>query len=142
MIFWVGPYRFQLPYWTEVKAKPLVPPEDNFGEGSTLWEFSLGTYSFHIHLDTAQQPEDLGVFILTCTKQYVSLDPVEFNGIRGVRYGSYHEPGGCRIAWWLKKGELMICIELQGPGGLSSDEDMQTHSQIMESLSHVTLPSV
>jgi len=83
------------------------------------------------------QPEDLRSFILSCTKEYVDLEPVEVNGIRGVRYGSYNEPGGCRIDWWLKKGELMICITLQSSSNHPSDEDKETHQQIMESVSHV-----
>jgi hypothetical protein len=137
MIFLVGAYRFQLPYWAEVKVKPFIPPEDNFGEGSTLWEFVVGSFSFHLHLEATGRPEDLGGFILSCTKERVDLEPVEINGIRGVTYGSYEQPGGCSIEWWLKKGELMICISLLGRDEQASEEDRKTHREIMASLSHV-----
>jgi hypothetical protein len=54
-----------------------------------------------------------------------------------VRYGTYDQPGGCNIDWWLKKGELMICMSLLGPSAQATVEERQTHAEIVESLSHV-----
>jgi hypothetical protein len=48
----------------------------------------------------------------------------------GVRFGSYDEPGGCRIEWWLKKGELMVCISLLGSAGEPSDEGSSAASEL------------
>ena len=136
MIFLVGPYRFQLPHWTEVKTKPLIPLVDNCGEGTTLWEFVLGAFSFHLHLENTGQPEDLRSFILSCTKKYVDLETVEINGVRGVRYGGYDMAGGCWIDWWMKKGEMMLCIALRSSSNHPSDEDRRAHQEVIESLTY------
>jgi hypothetical protein len=136
MKFLIGPYMLQLPYWCKVKAEPFIPPVDNFGEGSTIWELIFEPFIFRIHLDPRGKPQDLGSFILSCTKQYVDLTPVEINGIGGVTYGGYGEPGGCWIDWWMKQGETMICISLQGKA-VASDADRQTHQQVVGSLTHV-----
>ena len=135
MEFLIGPYSFQLPHRTPVKAEPFIPPVDNFGAGGTTWQFVLGKFTFFIHLEASGKPEDLHTFILCCTKESVVLEPIEINGIKGVRYGDYNSQRSW-IDWWMKKGELMICINLQG-WQLPSKEDEALHRQVMESLRYV-----
>jgi hypothetical protein len=73
--------------------------------------------------------------LLTDPKQHVDLTPVEINGIRGVKYGDYDRQRTW-IDWWMKKGDLMICINLQGVG-LPSDAQREMHLKVVESLNYV-----
>jgi hypothetical protein len=135
MRFRIGTYAFQIPHSTAVKANVMIPPVDNFGDGGTGWELPFGKFSFFVHLEASGKPEDLGSFILSCTKQYVDLTSVQINGIAGVMYGTYDKQRTW-IDWWMKKGELMICINLQGTGTASASEQA-LHAQVIESLTYV-----
>jgi hypothetical protein len=64
----IGAYVFELPHSTEVIAKVSIPPVDNFGEGSTGWQFLFGTFTFFMHLDASNRPEYLRDFIASCTR--------------------------------------------------------------------------
>src|SRR5262245_48099103 len=136
MKYRIGAYVFELPPSTEVKVKVAIPPVDNFGEPSTSWQFLFGAFSFFVHLEASNAPSGLRDFILGCTKQYVDLTPVEINEITGFKYGDYDRQRSW-IDWWMKKGDLMICINLQGDG-LPSDSQRETHRRVIESLTYAT----
>jgi len=88
---------------------------------SSHWTIEDGDFSIRIHLEEKMNPSDLGEFILSCTKQRVSLSDVCINGIEGKKYGEY-SVGRSWIDWWMKEGDQMICINLQGDGFPSDDQ--------------------
>ena len=133
----IGTYQLQLPQGTTIRAKHSIPPTKKIGEGHTHWEISLGEFILRIHLNPRGIPSDLAGFILSCTKEYVQLDQIEINGTYGVKFGEYTSPRSW-TDWWLKRGDLMICINLQGPARPTS-EDIQLHSQILQSLRYVAV---
>jgi hypothetical protein len=56
---------------------------------------------------------DLKRFIDNSTKSDVTTLPISVNGISGVTYGGYSSPVTW-IDWWFKRGDTMICLNLQG----------------------------
>ena len=135
MKFLIGTYAFLIPPGTEVVAKAVIRPIDDFGTGETVWTFQFGDFAFYIRLDPTDPPEELARFIRSATKKAVDLRPVEINGIKGMSYGDYHE-GRSWIDWWLKKGELMICINLQGWKAPTGAE-REVHAAVLGSLQYV-----
>jgi hypothetical protein len=65
----------------------------------------------------------------------VDPKPVEINGIRGVTYGEYNNKRSW-IDWWLKTGELMICINLQSYS-LATEADKNLHQKVINSLRYI-----
>ena len=141
MEFHIGCYSIDLPRSATIASEVGIPPTDRIGWGFVYVVAKVGRYRFSFHLDPCQVPSDLARFILSTTKQSVALQAVQFNGVPGVCYGSYN-PQRTWFDWWLKKGDSMLCINLQTditPNGapLPTDEELFDHRHIIESVRYI-----
>lgn len=137
----VGSYLLELPRSAKVSADVAIPPTDVVGEGGLLLVALLGKFRFSFHVSPRGEPQGLADFILSCTKRRVNVVPVVINSIPGVTYGGY-DPQRTWIDWWLKKGDGMLCINLQtdvsvdGTSPPSKDE-LDAHSQVINSVRYI-----
>jgi hypothetical protein len=134
----LGTYQIWLPPDATVNAKVLIPPVEGVGKADTVWEMHVGNYTLFIHMDCNREPEDLGEFILSSTKHRPTLKSIEINGIHGVTHGTYYDDYKKRswIDFWLKKGELLLCINLQSyTPPTESDKDL--HQKILNSIQYM-----
>ena len=79
----------------------------------TRWVVLIGRFRLGIHLDPISDLGDLKRFIDHSTKSDVTTSPICVNGVDGVTYGGYASPVTW-IDWWFKRGDTMICLNLQG----------------------------
>lgn len=118
----IGPYELIIPEDAKISQIPHA--------GTTVYDIQWGIFHFFCHIDPNQNnPDYLGTFILGCTKQEVILEDVEINGIHGKRYGAYSKVRTW-IDWYMKKGDSMICINLQGYGMPNEREKKQLEETI------------
>jgi hypothetical protein len=108
----IGSYLLSLPGSAEISCD-IDKPSEGYAVVHTHWTVLIGRFSFGIHLDPVNDLGDLKRFIDHSTKSDVNTNPISVNGIAGVTYGSYASPV-TRIDWWFKKGDAMICLDLQG----------------------------
>jgi hypothetical protein len=124
----VGDYEFTIP--DGIKFLPIM-------RGLwTVYDIQLGIFHIFCHVDIDHHnPEYLKDFILSCTRQDVVLEDVEINGIRGKRYGDYSETRTW-IDWYMKKGDSMVCINLQGYG-MPDRQERSQFEKIINSLRYI-----
>jgi hypothetical protein len=128
--FEFGTYSLEIPTGAVISAEAIT----RVRPGSTAWRIECGRHRFAVRLAANSSPADLAPFILSCTKQQVEPSPIVVNGISGVRFGTLSQDQ--QTDWWLKRGELMICISLFGPALRSSDEHA-VHERFINSLEYI-----
>lgn len=92
-----------------------------------------------IHLDSRRGVGDLKSFIDQQTKGSVYPVPVVVNGIDGETYGDYRPPRTW-IDWWFKRGDTMICLNLQSlsfPAAEPTAAEAAEHLEIVGSLRYI-----
>jgi hypothetical protein len=137
----IGSYALNLPRSASVSADVDIPPTDVVGEGGLHLVALLGRYRFSFHISPREEPKYLADFILSCSKQRVTLEPVVVNGIHGVTHGGYNTQRTW-IDWWLKKGDSMLCINLQteitvAGAPAPSDDELEAHRQVINSVRYI-----
>jgi len=135
----IGNYQFQLPLGTPVIAKVSIPPVDDFGEASTMWEIGLGNHPLFVHLDALQEPADFNGFSLMVWRKPADMELLEINGIHGMVCGDY-DSRYWSMWWHFKKGDLMLCIMSSGEGPCSQ-ADRRAHQNAIDSLTYVSKSS-
>jgi len=108
----IGSYSLSLPESAEISCD-IEKPSEGYAVVHTHWVVLIGRFRVGIHLDPVNDLGDLKKFIDHSTKSDVKTSSISVNGIGGVTYGDYASPVTW-IDWWFKKGDTMICLNLQG----------------------------
>jgi hypothetical protein len=112
-------------YWPDLKAL----------KGLRGYEVEMGTHSFIFFTETGDKKlEDLGDYIALETRCKPILKDLTINGCPGKMYGDYSEQMTW-INWWIKKGDCMICLNIQGIG-MPSQAIKDGVSNILNSLEY------
>ena len=109
----IGPYRISLPGHAQLSADLSAVVPGGYRIVHTHWVAIIGRFRLGIYLDPVNDPGDLKTHIDSTTKSFVTTLPVSVHGIAGVTYGDYNSPVTW-IDWWFKRGDTMICLNLQG----------------------------
>ncbi len=112
-------------YWPDLKVL----------KGLRGYEVKMGTHSFIFFTETGDKKlEDLAESIFLETKSLPVLKDITINGCPGKMYGDYSEQMTW-IDWWIKKGDCMICLNIQGIG-MPSQAIKDDVSNILNSLEY------
>jgi hypothetical protein len=138
--FEVGPYWIQLPAHAEIAANVIKPPAGAHPHQAawTDWIISFERFQFFIHLDSRLKLSDLKRLFDQTMKCNVRVNTIGVNGVPGVTHGGYGPPRTW-IDWWLKKGDVMICLYLQSRKFAFTEptpEEMAEHSAIIHSIQY------
>lgn len=134
--FEIGPYWIQLPAGAEIDANVIRRSETSYEIAWTDWMISLERFQFFVHLDPRLKLSDLRRLIEQTTKSGTGITTIGVNGIPGVTHGDYGPPRTW-IDWWLKKGDVMLCLCLQSrtfPFTEPSPEEKAEHAAIIDSI--------
>jgi hypothetical protein len=105
-------------------------------KGFYSYEVKMGNHSFIFHTQIGnEEPEGLAEFIQSQTRSLPVLKDVEFNGVKGKQHGAYSKEMSW-IDWWLKKGDCMICLNVQGMG-MPADEIKDDVLNILNGLEYI-----
>jgi len=132
----IGPYWLLLPKQARISANVEGPPEVGYLSATTRWEVLLDRFRLFIHLDPIHELEGLKKFIDSCTKGNVTTRSIVVNDVPGVTFGDYAPPVTW-IDWWFKKGDTMICLNLQALSDRTtqpSPTEIEEHKAIIGSL--------
>ena len=102
------------PLLTEVLSK-FTPDWETIRALPNSFEVRMGEYQFLFHTQGHGDPEDLGEWIESQSRSKPNLRDFAVGDCLGKTYGDYSEDFTW-IDWWLKKGDCMICLNLQGRG--------------------------
>ena len=120
----------------EFPGLPSYSPDLKWLKGFYFYEVKMGTHSFTFHTEIGnRKPEYLAAFIESQTRYLPTLKDITINDCRGKMYGDYSEQM-TGIAWWLKRGDCMICFKLQGIG-VPSQVIKNDVSNILNSLEYI-----
>ncbi len=132
----VGPYWLALPGSAQVSCE-VSKTSAAYTIAHTHWIALIGRFRLGIHLDPINELCDLKQFIDHSTKSDVATVEIAVNGVEGVMHGAYASPV-TEIDWWFKKGDTMICLNLQGlPFPFRerpTDSEVAEHRAIIDSL--------
>jgi hypothetical protein len=136
----IGPYWLSLPEGAQLSSDVDTPPTiGSYRIVHTHWLARLGRFRLSIRLDPLNDLDDLKRFIDLSTKGDVTTLPISVHGIPGVTYGGYSSPVTW-IDWWLRKGDTMICLNLQGTPFPFKEEptkaEVAEHQAIVGSLTY------
>lgn len=135
----IGSYLLRLPGNAELSCG-IDKPSEGWAVVHTHWVAQIGRFRLGIHLDPSGDLSDLKKFIDHSTKSNVNTRRISVNGIDGVLYGSYASPV-TRIDWWFKKGDIMICLNLQGTPfpfiEHPTEAEVTEHQSIVDSLRYL-----
>jgi len=123
--------------WSELaKFIKKNPPDLKSLKGFHSYEVKMGEHSFTFYTMLGnQEPEDLAELGESQTRHRPILKDFNIKNCHGKMCGNYSEEF-TSIVWWLKKGNCMICFNLQG-FGMPSDEVKSDISNIFENLKYV-----
>jgi hypothetical protein len=135
----LGAYFITLPESAEISVSISRPYAGTHGIAYTHWVAQIGRYRLGIYLDASNDLSQLKEFIDSSTKSDITVTTVTVNGIHGVGYGDYASPV-TRIDRWFKKGETMLCLDLQETDYFAkqppSPEERDEHLAIIGSITH------
>jgi hypothetical protein len=133
----IGPYWLSLPEGTQISCDVKKPASGAYRIVHTHWVALIGRFRLGIHLDPINDLQELKRFIDYSTKSDVTTPQVCINGVDGVMHGSYASPATW-IDWWFKKGDTMICLNLQGASfpfkENPTEAEVTQHEEIIGSL--------
>jgi hypothetical protein len=105
----------------EFPGLPSYSPNLKGLKGCYSYEVKMVTHSFIFHTEIGnRKPEDLAGFIESQTRYLPTLKDITINDCHGKMYGDYSDQMTW-IDWWFKKGDCMICFNLQGIGMPAQD---------------------
>lgn len=85
-------------------------------KGCYSYEVKMGMHSFVFFSESGgRKPGDLAEYVMSQTKYLPTLKDVVINDCYGKMYGEYSEQMTW-VDWWIKRGDCMICFNLQGMG--------------------------
>jgi hypothetical protein len=104
------------PLVTEVLSR-FAPNWEVIRQLPNSFEVRMGKHQFLFHTQDHGQPEDLRELIESQSRGPVSVVLADYaiRDYSGKTHGSYSDEFTW-IDWWLKKGNCLICFNLQGPG--------------------------
>ena len=135
---YIGTYRLTLPNNANLKASltkmdTKVPNQIIY----THWNIEFKNFNFSIHINPQSELTELKQFINQTTKRDdTEVEYCEINKITSVTHGSYNQPRTW-IDWWLKKGKLTLCINLQSnefPHKEPSKKEIEEHKTLINSI--------
>jgi hypothetical protein len=111
-------------------------PDFDCLKGFHTYEVKMGTHSFNFFTEIGnRKPEDMAEFIESQTKYLPALKDITINHCYGKMYGDYSEQMTW-IDWWIKRGDCMICLNIQGIG-MPSQAVKDDVSNILNSLEYI-----
>ena len=134
----LGPYWLLLPESAILAADVVRSPPGAYRMAFTTWVISLGRFTLRIHLEADRGPQYLKTLVDGLTRGDVTTSEFSINGIRGFKYGGYGPPDTW-IDWWVKKGDLTICLTLQSIShtvGEPTRRELEEHERIILSLKY------
>jgi hypothetical protein len=133
----IGPYWLLVPEEAKISAEVKMPAPGAFRSAPTYWTISMERFWMSVSLDPLQDLSQLKKYIDYSTQSSVATKTLVVNGLQGVTYGGYMPRTW--IDWHFKKGDTMICLNLQARGseGIqpTTGEEL-THRAIVESLKY------
>lgn len=112
------------------------PPDLDLSKGFYTYQIKMGNHSFIFSTQFGNEgPEGMAEFIGSQTRELPVLKDVEFNGVKGKQHGNYSEEMTW-VDWWLKEGDCMICLNIQGLG-MPSDEAKEDVLKMLNSLEYI-----
>jgi hypothetical protein len=133
--FEIGSYQMELPSHAEIEVKVPIPSDDQVQQTSTRWTIRLGRFWIFAHT-SVEELDGLKRHIDWTSKSNVLVKDVCINGISGITHGDYVPPRTW-IDWWLKKGDLTLCLNLQSvefPVAFPDQQEKLEHNAIIHSI--------
>lgn len=133
----IGPYWLLVPGDAKISAEVKMPQSGAFRSAPTYWTILMERFWISVSLDPLLDLSQLKKYIDYTTQSSVATKTVVVNGLQGVTYGGYVPRTW--IDWHFKKGDTMICLNLQARGsdGIEPTRDeADTHRAIIESLKY------
>jgi hypothetical protein len=114
----IGDYVIKLPDGCSVSQRDI--PAIGEIEGRRCFDIKKGDSTLIISLWKEMNPSDLDDSLDPLQHRIFSISDVEINGVRGRSWSYSSIYGGISAQWWIKSGEAMLMLSLEGKEWRSS----------------------